>query len=177
MNYAPVYVTDIIGEVISAADAVLFPLLGKHINYTYGRSVQVLRKLQDLTESVKVADRASKYPLIALIQDFPERRGGEYYGTVTFPRIIIATLTNSNDDPPKRYDQTFKPILYPIYYEFIRQLSRHKEIVGSEDPNTIIHTKWDRPGTQQAGGNFNDYLDAIDITDLQLTFKQNCLTT
>jgi hypothetical protein len=179
MNEAPLYIVEIIGEVVAAADAVLFPTLNKHILYTYGRSIQILTQLQLLNEGIKQTTKDSKYPLFALFQDFPEITNTGYYCTVKFPKISIATLTNSTDDVPKRYAQTFKPILYPIYQEFFRQLGRHKNIVGN-DPGAFNHIKWDRPGTQPEGdgkgSNFNDYVDAIEIQNLELTFKQvkNC---
>lgn len=176
MNEAPLYVVDIIGEVIASADAVLFPALNKHILYTYGRSIQILTKLQKLNEATAQATKNSRFPLIALFQDFPENMGVAYAEQVTFPKISIAMLTAFADDPPTRYGKTFKPVLYPIYQEFIRQLARHPNIVGN-DPAAFTHIKWDRPGTQPEGdktrgSNFNEYVDAIEIQNLQLTFKQ-----
>lgn len=172
---APIYVVDVIGEVVAAADAVLFPTLNKHILYEYGRSIQILQDLTRLNGAIS-ADKKQKYPLFALFQDFPEDSGTGYYCVVKFPKISIATLTQSTNPPPKRYAETFKPILYPIYLEFLNQLGRHKNIVGN-DPGAFPHIKWDRPGTQPAaepskGSNFNDYVDAIEIQNLQLTFKQ-----
>lgn len=172
----PIYVVDVIGEVVAAVDAKLYGTLGKHIVYQYGRSIQILAELQKANGGISPASRM-KYPLFALFQDFPERTGDTgYYTSVRFPKIVIATLTRSTDPVPKRYEETFKPILYPIYLEFIRQLVRHKNIVAV-DPGAIPHIKWDRPGSQPAAdktqaANFNDYVDAIEIQDLQLTFKQ-----
>lgn len=172
----PLYIVDIIGEIVNAADAVLYPTLQRHILYQYGRSIQIQKKLQELNNGIIPEIKNSKYPLFALFQDFPESFSTGYYCTVTFPKIVIAVLTTSTDDPPKRYSQTFKPVLYPIWDEFLRQAVRHKNVVGN-DPGIISHTKWDRPGTQPAadpskGSNFNDFVDAIEIQNLQLTFKQ-----
>lgn len=165
----PLFVVDIIGEIVTAVDAVLFPSLGKHINYEYGRSVQILAELQKLTQSTTLKN--TKFPLFALFQDFPETIGSNgYYTTVTFPKITIATLTVSTDSPKVRYDKNFRTILYPIYLEFTRQIPRHRNVVGNivEFPGR----KWDRPGSQPEGSNMNEYLDAIEIDGLQLTFKQ-----
>lgn len=174
---APIFVVDVIGDVVKAVDTKLFDTLNKHILYEYGRSIQILTQLQKLNQSATPAQKNTKYPLFALFQDFPEQNGGSgYYATVKFPKIVIATLTQSTDPVPKRYEQTFKPTLYPIYQEFLRQLVRHPNIVGN-DPGAIPHIKWDRPGTQPEGdktkaSNFNDYVDAIEIQGLELTFKQ-----
>lgn len=173
-NKAPIYVVDVIGEVVAAVDAVLFPTLNKHIFYQYGRSIQILNELLKLNTSI--THKNEKYPLFALYQDFPEQNGGGYYCTVKFPKIVIATITQSVDPVPKRYGATFKPTLYPIYEEFLRQLVRHKNIVAN-DPGQIPHIKWDRPGNTPAADktlatNFTDYFDAIEIQNLELTFKQ-----
>lgn len=170
----PLFIVDIIGEVVKAADAVLFPTLNKHILYEYGRSIQILRQLQLLNQSI--TQKEMKYPLFALFQPFSEDSGGGYYATVKFPKISIAALTQNTDPVNQRYDKTFKPVLYPIYQEFLRQLCLHKNIVAS-DPGAIPHKHWDVPGSDQTtdqvkGANFNDIVDAIIIQDLQLTFKQ-----
>lgn len=181
MNEAPLFVVDIIGEVIAAADAVLFPTLNKHLLYEYGRSIQILQQLQLLNNAIKTETKNSKYPLVALQQPFKELPGAGYYCTVKFPSLTIATLTNSQDPTPKRYDQTFRPILYPIWEEIKRQIVRHKNIVGN-DPGAIqFDGKSDLPGTNPIsdgvkGVSNNDYVDAIIIQGLQLTFKRvnNC---
>lgn len=176
MNQAPLYIVDIIGEVVRAADAVLFPTLNKHILYTYGRSIQILTKLQTLNQGITQATKNSKYPLFALFQPFVETTGTNgYYCAVKFPKISIATLTQSTSDVPTRYNETFRPILYPIWAEFQRQLVRHPNIVGN-DPGAIMEGKMDNPGEKpksdpEKAANFNDYLDSIDIIGLQLTFK------
>lgn len=179
-NTPPLYIVDIIGQVVAATDAVLFPTLNRHILYEYGRSIQILRQLQLLNQSI--TQKENKYPLFALFQPFPEDDSA-YYATVKFPKISIAALTQNTDSVAKRYEKTFKPVLYPIYQEFLRQLCRHPNIVAN-DPAAIPHKHWDVPGSDQAseqvkGTNFNDIVDAIIIQDLQLTFKQvkKCSTT
>jgi hypothetical protein len=175
MQTDPLYIVEVIEDVVKATDVALYSTLNKHIFYQYGRSIQILTQLQYLNGSIQ--SKGNKYPLFALFQDFPETNGGNgYYATVRFPKIIIATLTQSTDSVPKRYAETFKPILYPIYTEFLRQLVKHKNVVAN-DPGAIPHIKWDRPGSMPAAdkkeaGNFTDYVDAIELQNLELTFKQ-----
>lgn len=171
MDQSPVILVDVIQQVVQAADAVLFPKLGKHLDYQPGRSTQIQTELQKITQAATVAAKAGKYPLVGLFQDIPEQRGDGYYATVKIPKIIIAVLTVNTDPVLARYDKNFRPILYPIYMEFMRQLARHKNIIAS-DPNAIPHVKFDRPGNQPAGQNMNDYLDAIEINNLELMLKQ-----
>lgn len=162
------YIVDIIGEVVAAVDAVLFPSLNKHILYEYGRSSQILKEVIKLGNN-----KDPKYPLFALFQDFPENTDTFYYCKVRFPKILIANFTDNNWPNPKKYELNFKPVLYPIYNEFLKQLPRNKNIVGVD----FTHLKWDRPGTQPAAdpklqGNFSDFLDGIELQNLDVTFKQ-----
>lgn len=168
MPGAPLYIVDIIGQVVAAVAT----KLNRPVLYEYGRSIQITTQLQALTNGIDTATRNSKFPLFALFQDFPENNGATgYYCTVTIPKIVIATLTVSTDPPPIRYTKTFKPVLYPIYQEFLNQLVRHSNIVAN-DPGAIPHVKWDRPGHLPDKDGSNEYLDAIEIQNLQLTFKQ-----
>lgn len=166
----PLYVVDIIKEVVDSVNDQFekdnIPIV---VNYKYGRQIQILKALEDMNNSVDNKDK--KYPLLALYQDFPEKRGVGYYSEVTFPKIVIANLTQSTDTPDVRYEQVFKPLLYPVYYQFLSKLARHSSNAGSLDPEAIIHTKWDRMGIRPEVGN-TDYIDAIEITDLKFNFQQ-----
>lgn len=175
MPTAPLIIKDIIGEVVSAVDAKLFPTLNKHITYEAGRSIQILTELVKKDQSITL--KGTKYPLFALFQPFTEINGKNgWYCDVTFPKIIIACLSNFTNTNDKRYTNSFEPILYPIYDAFLKQLPRHRNIVGA-DPGAIMHLHTDQPGPQprssgEIKAGFNDYVDAIEINNLQLTFKQ-----
>lgn len=178
-----IVIVDEIQAIVTAVDSVIFPslmvgskLYNKHINFQPGSSFQIIQQL--IETGGNPAAKGTKYPLIALFQPFPEDMGkGSYKVSVTIPKIVIACLTNNTDDVFKRYGQTFKPILYPIYDEFLNQLALYPKIVGN-DKDLFKHTKLDVPGSpppaDTAKQKFNDYLDAIHILNLQLTFQQNC---
>lgn len=177
METPPLYIVDILGEVVASVSQNLYGDPNK-IFYVYGRSIQITNELLKRNDSIN--NKGKKYPMIAVFQDFPELTNSGYYTTVKLPKIVIATLTKSTDPPAKRYAETFKPILYPIYQEFLRRLTRHKNIVGN-DPGAFSMMKWDRPGTQPANekdkaSNFNDFIDCIELQNLELTFKtvSNC---
>jgi hypothetical protein len=142
--------------------------LNMNINYVYGRQSQIIQKLQDMNDSINNKD--GKYPLIAAYMDFPERRGNGYYASLVFPKIIICALTVRTNYADVRYSENFRPVLYPIYYEFLHQLSIHPQIV-EHDENDIPHTKWDRVGTLPIGADLQDYVDAIEINNLALTIS------
>lgn len=177
MERTPLYVVDIIGEVVQAMDKVLFPVIKKHILYEYGRSIQILQVLQTLNGGTSPATKNGKFPLFALFQDFPETNNTMYYATIRFPKISIATLTTWTDPVKKRYDVTFKPILYPIYNEFFNQLANHPNVVSTGDPDGFNHVHWDRPGhtpeiDPKTKTGLNEYLDIIEIQNLEVTFKR-----
>lgn len=173
MTHPPLFIVDIIEEVIAAVDAKMFPILGKHINYEPGSAIQIQGELQKLNQSITLKN--TKYPLIGLFQGFPESIATGGYTTVTFPALTIATLSVATDNTKKRYDNTFRTILYPIYQEFLRQLPRHRNVVGN-CADIFGGKKVDYPGMIPMDKTMNEWLDAIEIQGLQITFKyvHNC---
>jgi len=166
MNY-PVYVIDIMQEVVAATGA----KLGIVINFQPGRSLQIVKSLSNDDNSVNY--KGGKYPLFALFVPFKEDfTRSEFYADVTFDKIVIATLAEQNTTVLERYviGQNFKTILYPIYIEFLNQLAVHPNISES-DPDTISHYKMDNPGVQESPET-NDFIDCIEITGLSFTLIQ-----
>ena len=120
------------------------------------------------------AGRFQKYPLVYLVQDFKETRGktSGIYGETTL-NIIIAHHTTSSFKITDRYQQVFKPVLYPIYYSLLNQLAKHPQL-NEEDETMVLHGKTDRSywGRTAIGGNdklkITDTVDAIEIDNLAL---------
>jgi hypothetical protein len=165
------YVVDLIGAVVDLVEVELV----KTIHYIYGHPLEITESLQQMTATPSVS--VTKFPMIALLTDFPERKGIEgVYSDVTL-NLIIATLTDRHYKAHQRYVTSFKPTLYPIYNEFITQLYKcsYFELVA---PERVDHTKYDRlylgrMGLYGKNGNlFNDYIDAIEIENLKLKVKQ-----
>ena len=170
-------IVDIFADITTAMVPAL-NALGLNVNYTYGRQPQILTHLQSLNQSI--TQKGNKYPLIALFMPFKEQFGNDYYATIKFPKIVIATLSNLTDTPEKRYNASFKTILYPVFVEFLKQICRHQNVVN-QDPDYLNFTKQDNPGSppptvEKGGVAFADYVDAIEIYDLTLMFqgKINC---
>jgi hypothetical protein len=157
-----IFIVDIIGDVVYkvATD------LGIVINYVYGDAVDIVRNLKDKDNSVTLKN--TKYVLFALYMPFIESRGmSGLYADVSIRRMAIATLTNSDDEPMTRYQNTFKPTLYPIYESFLYHFGRDHHI-SSKDPNTIVHTKVDIMGNLPVSG-VNDFIDCINLDNFQFT--------
>lgn len=142
------------------------------INYIPGRNNQILKALGELDGSITMD--GLKYPLVAVKMPIQESKGSMIYSEVTIPRIILAVLVkvDSGDVLPRFKDGgNFKEILYPMYKEFFKRLSRHPN-VNCVDPGAFVHEKYDSPGDQPAGNGTNDYIDFIEILNLKLPIVQ-----
>lgn len=148
------------------------------VHYQHGHPLEIIETLQQQSEARTT--KTSRFPLIALFQDFPESIDVQegFYGDVPF-HLIIARPTDPNYKAGKRYEVNFKPILYPIYQAFMEQirLSRRFSLIDNKIPHTKIdRLYWGREGLYGNDGNvFNDRIDCIEIRDLKLRVKtQNC---
>ena len=144
------------------------------LNYEPGRGLQIMKSINDFDNSI--SSKGEKYPLIALVLPVRERRGLGYYATVTIPRIIIATMTKSGDGvepvlPRFAEGGNFPTVLYPLYYEFLRQCARSKNVIGG-DPDAFEHERMDNPGQQPIGQGSTDFIDSIEILNLKLILNQ-----
>lgn len=182
----PVYIVDIIRNIVNAVDTALYsdgtlePAF-PHVYYLHGHPLDIVARLQEKLSSPN--DKDKRFPLIALIQDIREERMPNAAAYADAPlNIMIAALTEAKWNSEQRYDKTFKPVLYPIYYEFLNQVELSTE-VSTINHSFIKHNKYDRLywGKQGLYGNtgnmFNDFIDAIEIDNLRLQImnKPNCV--
>lgn len=169
-------------------DQVLLPIIMREVvtaisisgiqamNFSPGTNAQIITILTELDNSQTL--KSKKYPLFALVLPAPISRGlsAIYYGKVRIPRIVIAQI-NSWDGTPdvmSRYEAggSFPDILYPCYYEFLKQLSWHPAII-EQDENSFEHTVVDHPGDRPLEKESNDFVDILEILDLEFTLIQN----
>jgi len=119
-----------------------------------------------------------KYPLIALFTDFDQEKNNEtagYYCNANFHLIIANITTNKENNAEERLTQNFRPILEPIYLEFMKQIKLSGFFIcGYEIPHTKTDRYyWGKNGLfGQEGNIFSDYIDAIEITNLKLKVKK-----
>lgn len=176
-------IVDLFGEVVNKVnDNLVSDLKEKDelitgVHYMHGHILEIINILTQKDQSEEY--RFKKYPLVALLQDFEERQTYEYVEANLNVLIIKGTMEDYTAG--QRYDFNFRPFLYPIYQELLKQLSKTGYIL-SYAPQRIHHTKIDRVfwGAQGRYGNTanigNDFLDAIEIKNLKLKFiKEKCL--
>lgn len=146
------------------------------LNYLHGHPREITQVLAELSKNPTAS--ATKYPLIALFQDFEENRNGDFIELKL--QMIIAVLTDNKLTAPERYDVSFKPIIYPIYDELLNQIAR-STYFAEATIKQIQHIKvdrlfWGRSGLYGSEKNiFNDYIDCIELKELKLKVKlKNC---
>lgn len=171
-----IYVVDKIAECVQYAGDKLLPILSAYdanitgINYMYGPPKEMINTLTDWTK-LNGKDK-DKYPVVMLFQSFVETYTLGVVDAANV-RIIIA---RRNSDPklkaPQRYENNFKPVLYPVYEELMRQLA-----IESNNFAFVDHIKTDWPfwggDDQQAANPFGDKVDIIEIKINSLTFLKD----
>lgn len=150
--------------------------------YMHGHPLEIINILSQ--KDKHDVHKFNKYPLIALFQDFSETMGENQAtrSAVSDLKIIIAVNTLQDYTSENRYDNTFRPTLYPLYDLLIKHIERSGWF-KNVSPGLASHTKIDRLYWGHTGlyGNeaniFNDYIDAIEIQNLslELRLKQNCI--
>lgn len=196
MSNKPIYITDVIAGIIADTQnavpyflpdgtknktgltmlqilqAVDPSITGIHYEFGYPPEIAALVTQKDLARST----RNQKYPCIFLFLPIDETISDEL-GIITAPDVRLAIVHQSQPEytPRNRYDNVFKPVLYPIYMEFMNQMKSGGKFLF-EGP-VIEHTKTDYPyynGERQANV-ANDFCDAIEINDLELKiYINNC---
>ncbi len=161
-----IYIPDIIGAVVAAMPTPTY--------YMYGHRQEIANRL-----TMKDKDsvyKYQKYPLVALRLPVTEKTNDDIHEFEL--NIAILAFTDKSYIADKRYEMVFKPVLYPLYREFLDALAVHPGMMLTGIPE---HDKVDRLfwGVSENEGNskylFNDPLDAIELINLKLTvLNSNC---
>lgn len=164
--YEPLILVDLFTDVVQSMQVEGID----YINYEPGRSSQILENLSKSDYSNSFKDK--KYPLIALLMPV-DIEWGDYYGKARIQRVVFGALTNTTDTVLERYKVggTFKSILYPCFSEFLIKLAQHPNVV-TKDPQAIRFTQRDNPGAQPIGDTSRDFIDTIEILNLEITLSK-----
>lgn len=197
MTEKPVFIVDMVGEIVAALPAYVPEYLpnGDHqgrikktllqilqdshpeiqgIFYDYGYGPEIVEELRQRDEAQTTFEK--KYPLIILFFEFEETINNQVGRYAASPvRIAIVNQTEAELKTSTRYDLNFKPVLYPIYQAFIELLESSGKFIWNN--GVVEHRKVDLPywNASQAANGGNDFLDAIEIRGLQLNiYSQIC---
>lgn len=171
MSY-PVIV-DLFATVIDSLSAEM----DQRIYFHHGHMIEIANVVKQLSKDTDIGNR---YPLIALKHDIKQqKRTGN--GIEFTANLFIVTLSDPRYYAEDRKELIFKPILTPIYDEFIRQIARSglflEQSTNEVNENTQYteHYFW---GREQVMGNeaniFGDWVDCIEIESMKLTALTEC---
>jgi hypothetical protein len=159
-------------DVIKAVVESMVPTYGL-IMFDHGHPLEIVNTIKQYTESESL--KYNVFPRICLFHDFEEKITFETLVTLD---IVIVTDTSPDYSAADRYDNSFNPILIPLYELFLKKLA-DSDYIGTTENNYFKHTKidrlfWGKSGLYGNTGNiFNDYIDAIEINKLELIIN-NC---
>lgn len=173
MNQLPYIVVDELG-LVAAATGVAMDLT---INYQYG----YVRELNEtlIAFSKTPTFEVLKFPLIWVAQPFTIQRGKlGWYGTVKGGRIFFIQQSTKTKKAKDRMTDVFKPLLYPMVDEFLRQLKRSPAFSIGELA-TLEYKMTDRyywgEGQQSVLNDVIDCIEFSDFTNLLVNNNPNCL--
>jgi hypothetical protein len=164
-----VYIVEEIGAVVQKVDAALYSSIGSNIYYMYGHPLEIVKRLQELSNSITQKDK--KFPLVILFTDIRiDRETPGFYGSTSL-RILVANITQPEYISEQRTELNFKPVIHPIKEELIKQIERHYQFTFPENI-TFSETDMYFYGSSINNKNiFNDYIDATEIRDLKINIK------
>lgn len=177
MNNPEYILVDEIGAVVSATSAYLNAagVLAGPINYQYGYVTELKETLQQYSKVTAFANL--KFPLVWLVQPYTIQKGVPGYFGKTSLRVFIIQETEATLKATERMNQTFKPVIYPIYREFIKKLEATTNIFTGDEYTGFSHNVTDRYywGKEQKDILF-DVFDCMEINNLKIRISdnQNC---
>lgn len=172
----PIYIVDEIAAIVAKVQTALLtelqaydPLIeGVHYEYGPGKEILETLKQKDMAPSF----RNKKYPLVALLMEFPETRNPTIgvYAEADLS-LVFCHHTKIDYKTAERYEKTFKPVLYPIYLKFMHELEMSG--IAFSQTGEYEHQKVDCPYYGRENKNVgNDFLDAIEVNNLKIRLYQ-----
>lgn len=169
MNNPEYILVDEMGVIVEAVrTALALPVL----NYQYGYITELNQTLADMNSDP--INRSQKFPLVWLMQPYTIIRGESgYFGKLNNGRFIIIQESLDSMKANERMTANYKPVIYPIYREILKQIANSTVFIDYLVEN-IVHQVTDRYYWGEAQQSvFNDIVDAMDISGLQLKISDN----
>ncbi len=143
--------------------------------FMYGHRLELNNRLKEKDKKGNAKYR--KYPAILLRMDYEEEISGGMITASPGLNLAIVHSTDKNYNAEERDVKIFKPVLFPLYENFMNALRKHGGFSWEGWQGRPPHGKIDRPyyGTETEEQNvknfFSDPLDAIEITNLKLSLR------
>lgn len=177
----------VLQKVVDAVSAEMLPkLIGlipncEGVRFDYGYPSEVIGRTAQMTTTLQ--NRVKKYPLIGLFLNIGEQRATDV-DVLSSAKLTIFFCANRDPkfDSKQSYQNILVPILEPIYNSFLKHLGKSKDIIkpnaGLFKHGYSFNPNWGKEGFAYFENGkknvFNDFLDCILITDLEIKIKQNC---
>lgn len=158
------------GIVKNIKDALSLPVL----NYQYGYFDELTETLSQY--SLTPEFEMIKFPLIWVEQPFTiDRDAPQIYGKTLDLRIFIIQQTAKDYKAVKRMSLVFKPVLYPIYLELLKQIQR---CASFNNPYHVKHRVrdyyfWEDENNPKVS-KLNDIVDCIQLSNVQIEILNKC---
>lgn len=176
----PVYIVDVIRDVVAATSAVLLaqlqtvdPLITK-IWFEYGHRNDINERL------ITYQNGGTNFcPMVCMFEDYRLKHGEKGLTGITNLVIVIIYYTKESTTRVEREANVFRPVLYPVYLEFLKQLKLNGKF-SIYDETLIKHDQINRPNWGDPDlykeRPLKGVFDGIELNNLQLTtFLNNCL--
>ena len=171
MNNPEYILVDELATIVTAVKTALaLPVL----NYQYGYVNELKETLATFDKTVTYS--VQKFPLVYLVQPFTITRDSyRYFGKANGLEIFIINETVQDKKAPARMTDNFKPVIYPIYRELLKQISLARCFQETTVSN-IVHKTTDLYywGEEQKEKMINDVFDCMYVNGLNLNIKNNC---
>jgi len=149
----------------------------KNIVFMHGHPVEIIDNLKQMDESNCM--NKSRYPAVVLFQDFMSKKKSVGVWTSNL-HLIICNVTTPTMKAHERYNTNFKPLLTPLYNEFISAIELHQGFVGYRlEHSSIDRLYWGQKGLKYYDAStttniFCDFVDAIEIEATLLFRPDKC---
>ena len=145
---------------------------GSNVSYMFGDWAYISNQLTAWGKSPSVCKL--KYPIICLYSPFTEDRSSvKRQTTLEFIIMVNTAKEYTNEDREKT---SFEQVLRPIYNLFLEEIKKDSSI-EADYKGKIPHLyrenyRYGRLGViGEDGKQFGDFIDAIEIKEMNLTFK------
>ena len=145
---------------------------GYNVSYMFGDWDYISDQLTLWSRSPETSKL--KFPIVCLYSPYKEERGKKR--TVSL-NLLICVNTRKEYTNEQREEYSFAAVLRPIYDILMDEINKHSSIVSVFD-GTIPHVysenyRYGRVGVYGSDKKpFKDYIDGIDIENLELTLKK-----